>query len=334
MPLLTFDNGIYCEKGDFYIDPWKKVKRALITHAHADHARWGSSYYLAHKDTVPILKHRLGDIHAEATEYGTEHSINGVKVSFHPAGHVIGSAQIRVEYRGEVWVVSGDYKTEDDGVAQAFEPVKCNVFISETTFGLPIYKWDPQVEVFNGINEWWRQNKEAGKASVLFGYSLGKAQRLIQNVDDSIGPIFTHGAVEGINEVYRNHGIDIRATKKFTEVEDKKAFAGSLVIAPPSAEGGAWIKRVGDFSSAVASGWMAVRGMRRRRAVDRGFVLSDHADWTGLNTAIKECEADCIILTHGYTATFTKWLRENNYKAYEIKTAYGEEEITEEATPE
>jgi putative mRNA 3-end processing factor len=327
VPLLSFTKkGIYCEKGDFYIDPWKGVNRAIITHAHSDHARWGSDYYLAHKDTVPILKLRLGNVNTESTEYGKTHLINGVKVSFHPAGHVIGSAQVRVDYKGEVWVFSGDYKLEADNLSQPFEPVKCHTFISETTFGLPVYKWDEQNLVMNQINEWWKQNAERGIASVLFGYALGKAQRIIQNIDHNIGAVYTHGAVENINETYRQHGIAIKPTLKFTDIENKKDFAGSIIIVPPSAEGGPWIKRIGEFSSAIASGWMAIRGMRRRRAVDRGFILSDHADWNGLNTAINATEAECIYLTHGYTNVFCRWLRANNKNAFEAKTAYGEEE--------
>ncbi|MBA3901599.1 MAG: ligase-associated DNA damage response exonuclease, partial [Bacteroidetes bacterium] len=273
LPLLSFNKaGIYCEKGDFYIDPWKKVNRAVITHAHSDHAREGSKYYMAHKDTVPVLKQRLGPVVTESTEYGKKHSINGVKVSFHPAGHIIGSSQIRIEYKGEVWVVSGDYKLENDNVSQPFEPVKCDVFISETTFGLPIYKWKPQKEVFEEINAWWKKNAEEHKASVLYGYSLGKAQRIIQNIDFQIGPVYTHGAVENINQIFRDGGFPIKPTQSLVSVENKNDFNKSLVIAPPSAEGGKWLKRLGSYSTAMASGWMAVRGMRRRRPVDRGFV--------------------------------------------------------------
>jgi putative mRNA 3-end processing factor len=327
MPLLSFTNkGIYCEQGDFYIDPWKGVKKAVITHAHSDHARWGSQMYLAHKDTVPILKLRLGNIVTTSAEYGHSHLLNGVKVSFHPAGHVIGSAQVRVEYKGEIWVFSGDYKTEPDNVCEAFEPIKCHTFISETTFGLPVYKWDEQALVMNQINEWWKQNADAGIASVIFAYALGKAQRILQNIDHTIGPVFTHGAVENINEQYRQHGIIIKPTIRFTAVENKKDFSKSLIIVPPSAEGGAWMQRIGDFSSGIASGWMAIRGMRRRRAVNRGFVLSDHADWNGLNKAIEATDAEKIYLTHGYTSVFCRWLRENNKKAFEVKTGYGEEE--------
>ena len=324
--LLTFNqSGIYCEKGDFYIDPWKKVKHAIITHAHSDHARRGNQYYLAHQDTVPILKQRLGKIHAEQIAYGVKFKIKGVTVSLHPAGHIIGSAQIRIEYKGEVWVVSGDYKLEDDGVAQAFEPVKCDSFVSETTFGLPVYKWRPQKEVIERINTWWNRNVREQRASVLYGYSLGKAQRIIQSIDSSIGPIYTHGAVENINQAYREHGIAIKPTQRLIEVSSKNSFKGSLIIAPPSAEGGKWLKRLGDYSTGIASGWMAIRGMRRRRSVDRGFILSDHADWNALNTAIKESGASCIYLTHGYTTPLSRWLREQDIRAYEVKTAYGEE---------
>ncbi|RYD93049.1 MAG: DNA ligase-associated DEXH box helicase, partial [Sphingobacteriales bacterium] len=196
MPLIEFsEKGLYCRAGGFYIDPWRPVDRALITHAHSDHARWGSKYYLAQHDSIPIMQVRLGPNHYQGVGYGETTYINGVRVSFHPAGHIIGSAQIRVEYEGEVWVVSGDYKTENDGISGAFEPVPCQHFVTESTFGLPIYNWKPQAEIYRSMQEWILKNKSLGKSSIFIAYSLGKAQRLLQPLSEVSERILVHGAV-------------------------------------------------------------------------------------------------------------------------------------------
>jgi putative mRNA 3-end processing factor len=326
--LLIFSpRGIYCPVGDFFIDPWKPVKKALITHAHADHSRWGMQHYLAHHDSIPIMKHRLGqEISVLGVAYGEKVEINGVKVSFHPAGHIIGSAQIRVEYQGEVWVASGDYKVEDDGLATPFEAIPCHAFISETTFGLPVYRWAPQQQVMAEINDWWAENARQGRASLIMAYALGKAQRILQQVDHQIGTVFTHGAVENVNEAFRAHGIDLKASERITAQHKKKDLAGGLVIAPGSAIGTPWARKLGNYSLGIASGWMSLRGARRRRAADRGFVLSDHADWQGLNQAIKATGAERVYLTHGYTEQFARWLHSQGYEAYVEQTRYGEEE--------
>ncbi|WP_306416716.1 ligase-associated DNA damage response exonuclease [Fulvivirga maritima] len=292
--LLQFtERGIYCPQADIYIDPWRPVDRALITHGHADHSRRGHKYYLCTEAAIPVIKYRLGqDINVETVKFGEVKIINGVKFSFHPAGHIIGSAQIRVEYKGEVWVASGDYKVAADGLTETFEPVKCHTFITESTFGLPIYKWKSQKDEFEEINSWWRTNQENGKVTVLTGYALGKAQRIIQNLDHSIGTVYTHGAVENVNEVIRNQGVDLKSTVRVTQDIPKENFKGNIVVATPSAIGSPWMKKFMPYSVGVASGWMSLRGARRRRAVDRGFVLSDHADWDELNTAVKATEAE------------------------------------------
>lgn len=323
IPLLKFtDRGIYCRQANIYIDPWKPVDYALITHGHADHARWGSKKYLCHTLTKKIIEFRLGNINCQTIKYYEVVRINGVMFSFHPAGHVIGSAQIRVEYKGEVWVASGDYKVENDGISQAFEPVKCHTFITECTFGLPIFNWKPQQEVFDQINTWWRQNKAEGKSSLLFGYSLGKAQRLLQNVDASIGDIYTHAAVENINELFREEGIKLPKTIRVTKEIQKENFKGNLILAPPGTMGSTWTKKMQPFSTGITSGWMNLRGARRRRGADRGFILSDHADWSGLLSAIKNTGAENIITTHGYTAIFTSYLNSIGYNAKVENTAF------------
>jgi putative mRNA 3-end processing factor len=327
--LLKFTKeGIYCPKAGVYIDPWSSVDRAIITHAHSDHARAGSRFYLAQKKTLPILKHRLGNnIHAEGIDYNKVTEINGVRISLHPAGHIPGSAQVRLEYKGEVAVVSGDYKLENDGLSQAFEPVKCNTFVTESTFGLPVYKWKKQEEVFMEMNNWWKQNKEKDRVSVICGYSLGKAQRILFNVDKTIGKIFCHGAITMINEIMINEGENLPVVEKVNSSHSKKDFEGALIIAPPSAAGNNWLNKFEPYSLGFASGWMNVRGFKRRQSIDRGFALSDHADWTGLNEAVKETGADKIYVTHGYTSVFVKWLKEKGYDADELFSKFGEEEV-------
>ncbi|OAV43333.1 ligase-associated DNA damage response exonuclease [Lewinella sp. 4G2] len=323
MALLTFtDRGIFCERANVYIDPWKPVDYAMITHGHADHSRWGSKHYLCTRTAAPVINYRLGDVNIETVEYGEVKTINGVKFSFHPAGHIIGSAQIRVEYKGEIWVASGDYKLEDDGLSEAYEPVKCQHFITESTFGLPVYRWVPQEEVFADINDWWRANKEDNQVSVVTAYALGKAQRLLQGLDPSLGTIYTHGAIENTNEVIRAQGIDLPPTVRVTQAIDKKEYPGNMVIATPGAVGQTWMKKFGRARVGAASGWMTLRGARRRRGADRGFVLSDHCDWPSLLEAIDLTGADNIYVTHGYTALFSKYLRGLGYNAVELETEY------------
>ncbi|MET3431075.1 putative mRNA 3-end processing factor [Herbaspirillum seropedicae] len=333
--------GLYCVPGDFYIDPWRPVARAVITHAHADHARVGHAHYLAAARGADILRARLGaDIALDTLAYGASLTHNGVRLSLHPAGHVLGSAQLRMEHQGQVWVASGDYKLEADGTCAPFEPVRCHTFITESTFGMPIYRWQPQAEIFEEINAWWRANAAQGRASVLFCYAFGKAQRILHGIDASIGPIVCHGAVEPLNRLYRQEGVALPETQTVSQGSPgskseggkrspSSAYAGSLVIAPPSAAGSPWMRRFGDYSDAFASGWMRLRGTRRRRGVDRGFVLSDHADWPALQQAIAATQAERIIVTHGQVATMVRWLRQNGLDAGAFATEYGDEAIEE-----
>ena len=322
MALLQFTNeGIWCERARIYIDPWRPVEKALITHGHSDHSRYGHKHYLCTDIAAPVIKYRLGKINLQTIKYGEVTQINGVDFSFHPAGHIPGSAQIRVAYKGEVWVASGDYKTVDDGLSTAFEPIKCNTFITECTFGLPIYKWKKQSQILDDINLWWKNNREAGKVSFISAYSLGKAQRILRGLDHSIGKIYTHTAVENVNKIIRNQGINLKETIQITKETNKKDLIGNVVIAPPAAIGSNWSKKMVPQSVGVASGWMAIRGARRRRAVDRGFVLSDHADWDGLNAAIEATGASRVICTHGFTDVFAKWLKE---KGLDARTEYTE----------
>ncbi len=321
-PLLEFtDRGIYCEIADVYLDPWKPVPKALISHGHSDHSRPGHGQYITHHNNIPILKHRLGPVPVVGAGWGEPIQIRGARFSFHPSGHIVGASQIRVEYRGEVWVFSGDYKTEADGLATPFEPVRCHTFITECTFGLPAFSWRPQQAVMDDINTWWSGVRREGRTAVLFAYSLGKAQRLLAHLDPDIGLVYTHGAIENMTDVVRPL-VELPATKRITRETQKKELVGNLVLAPPSAHGSAWLRKMAPYETASASGWMAFRGARRRRAVDRGFVLSDHCDWSGLLQSIRATGAERIICTHGYTDIFARFLREEGYDARTGATQY------------
>ena len=323
MSVLEFrPEGIYCSQGDFYIDPWRPVDKALITHGHADHARFGSKKYLCTDIAAPVIRHRLGTVVIETIPYEKELSLNGVSVSFYPAGHVPGSAQILIEIKGERWVVSGDYKVVDDGLSTPFKPIKCHSFISECTFGLPAFNWSPQEQVFKEINSWWHQCISDGLTPILAAYGLGKAQRLIAGLDTNIGPILTHGAIEKTNQIMRDQKIAIPETFLVTSKLDLANFKNAIVLAPPSALSTSWVKKFGKISTGYASGWMAIRGIKRRRAADKGFVISDHADWNGLNLAIEETEAEKIFVTHGYTDSFSKWLQFKGLNASVVKTEF------------
>jgi len=315
--------GLYCAQGDFYVDPWRPVDFAVVTHAHSDHARPGSRYYLASEPGKPVLQLRLdADARIESVPYGIPVVRNGVRISLHPAGHILGAAQIRIEYVGEVWVVSGDYKLEPEKTCAPFEPVKCHTFITESTFGLPIYRWRSQGEIFAEINSWWQTNRAQGRTSVIYAYSLGKAQRVLSGLDSSIGPIFVHGSVARLLPAYSAAGVNLPGIQSIT---NETAKAGGLVIAPSSVQGSPWLRRFGEISSAAVSGWMQIRGARRRAALDRGFVLSDHADWDSLLYTIRSTGASRIQVTHGYVSPLVRFLQENGWQAEALPTLFSGE---------
>lgn len=324
-PLLRPDDrGLFCAAGGFYIDPWKPVERAVISHAHGDHARWGSEAYLGAEPSVPVLRRRLGEAaKIEGVPFGERVRIGRVTVSFHPAGHILGSAQVRVEKGGEVWVFSGDYKRAADPSCEPFEPVPCRVFITEATFALPIYRWDPASEVAREILAWWEANREAGRASVLFCYALGKAQRILAELAGITDrTVFVHGSIEPLNECYRRAGVAMLPTRPVAETTRGQSFAGELILAPPSAGGSTWMRRFGPAGTAFASGWMRVRGTRRRRGFDRGFVISDHADWPDLLRTIAETGAERVLTTHGYADSLARYLREQGRTAGTLATPF------------
>ncbi len=322
--------GLYCAAGDFYIDPWQPVAHALVTHAHGDHLRPGHGRYLTSEAGLHVVRRRVGPVDLQGLPYGETITHRGVRVSFHPAGHVLGSAQIRLEHAGQVWVVSGDYKTGPDATCAPFEPVRCDVFVTESTFGLPVFRWAPQQEVFDALNAWWQDNAAAGRASIVYAYSFGKAQRVLAGLDPRIGPLVVHGAVAAMDEAYRESGVELPPTRSVLETPPAD-LRRCLVVAPPSAQGSAWTKRFGEHGDAFASGWMLLRGARRRRNVDRGFILSDHADWPGLLEAIAASGAPRVIVTHGYVDPLVRYLREQGLESGAFKTAYGDDEDAAEA---
>jgi putative mRNA 3-end processing factor len=327
MPLVEFtDKGLYCAQGRFYIDPWRPVDKAVITHAHSDHARAGSGSYLCHRLTVPLLELRLGPHAYQGVEWGEAVYLNGVRVSLHPAGHVIGSSQVRMEYKGEVWVVSGDYKTEDDGISGAFEPLRCQVFITESTFGLPIYHWDPQPALFRSLQNWVAENRARDKTSVLIAYSLGKAQRLLSGLEPTGVDVYVHGAIWNVHQTLVAAGVLLPPVQRVMPDMPKEWFRGKVVIAPSGAEDSPWMRRFPSYAVGICSGWMQVRGNVRRRNADAGFAMSDHADWKGLLGAIEATGAEKVFVTHGFQAALSRYLNERGIEAAEVRTEYGEDE--------
>lgn len=320
--------GLYCPQARIYIDPWRPVEKAVITHAHSDHARPGSKHYLSHHDSAGILRYRLGDISLQTIAYNETILINGVRLSLHPAGHIIGSAQVRLEYQGEVWVISGDYKVKPDGYSQPFEPVRCHHFVTESTFGLPIYRFPEATEVNKKMNDWIRTNAAEGYNSVLIGYALGKAQRILRGLNTDL-PVLLHTTIYNTNEAL---GFDNSPYLKFTPDYTRDLLNPGVVVATSTAIGSPWLRRFEPYRIAFCSGWMQLRGARRRRNADMGFIMSDHADWTGLNEAVLATGASNIYVTHGYQNIFARWLRENHgLNAVEVETQFEGESIANES---
>lgn len=321
--------GIYCVPGRFYIDPWRPVDRAVITHGHSDHARWGMKRYLCHYYTVPILQSRIGtDIAVQGIGYNEPITVNGVKVSLHPAGHIIGSAQVRMEYRGKITVVSGDYKIQDDGLSTPFEVVTCDEFVTESTFGLPIYNWLTVAQQNEQLKQWVLNNRANGKTSVLIGYSLGKAQRIMKALE-GIAPLHVHYSIARLNQAYESAGIKLPDYQVADLREDVRHLDREIVILPPSLFDSNVIRKIPNKADAICSGWMQVRGARRWRSADAGFAISDHADWNGLLDVIRATGAQKVYVTHGQTAVFTKYLNETGIPAEEVRTEFGSEEEPE-----
>jgi putative mRNA 3-end processing factor len=338
--LESGEHGLFCVEGGFYVDPWRRVERAVVTHAHSDHATPGCDSYLTSARGEHVLRARMGaSAVIETVGYGEARVMGNVRVSLHPAGHILGSSQVRLERvsgsehgpEGEVLVFSGDYKAHaSDATCEAFEPVRCHTFITESTFGLPIYRWEPQESVFEQINRWWRENREAERTSVVYAYALGKAQRLLAGIDASIGPIGVHGSVARLNAAYEAAGVGLPRVLPTTGSSRAELRGRGLVVAPPSVNASMWLRNLGGregVSTAFASGWMRVRGARRWLNVDRGFVLSDHADWPGLLDAIHATGATRIGVTHGSSDALARYLGESGVDAYTVASRYEGERI-------
>lgn len=323
--------GLYCPAGDFYIDPHRPVPRAVITHAHSDHARWGCERYLAAEASEHLLRMRMSpEAEFHFVPYGETVRQLGAAIQFHPAGHILGSAQVRVEVDGEVAVVAGDYKLGTDATCESFVPLKCHLFVTESTFALPVYRWREQTEVFDAINAWWKQSADQGKCCLLYGYAVGKSQRLLAGLEPDIGPIYTHGAVEKGVAAYRASGVELPKTTYVGGLNKKHDWSRGIVIAVPSAHGTPWTRRFGTTSSAMASGWMMIRGTRRRRAADRGFVLSDHVDWPSFLKAIELCDPDRVWVHHGYAAIAARYLQSLGRDAVAIDRSSQRSDLEEE----
>jgi putative mRNA 3-end processing factor len=316
--------GLYCPSGDFHIDPWAPVARAVITHAHGDHARPDSAAYMCSAPCASLLARRFGpSTIIEPQPYGTPITLGATRVSFHPAGHILGSAQVRIEGPGGIWVVTGDFKRAPDPTCDAFEPVGCDTFVTESTFGLPIYRWDPTADVMREIVSWWDENRARDVASILFCYTIGKAQRLLAELTTYTDrPVLVHGTLLPTLDVYRAAGVTMLETSALIERPRGSSVAGALVLAPLSARGTPWMRRLGDLSDGFASGLMRVRGVRRQRGFDRGFVLSDHADWSELLQTIEETGAARVLTTHGYAEPLARFLKEKGLVSGVIRTAW------------
>lgn len=333
--VIATDAGLYCPAGDFYIDPQHKVSRAVVTHAHADHARPGMGHYWASQSSVGLMRLRVGrDAPMTLVPYGERITLGRATVSLHPAGHVLGSAQIRIEVDGEVWVVSGDYKRCVDPSCEPFEPVRCGTFITEATFAQPIYQWDAPGVVAQQIFDWWQQCKADGKAAVLFCYALGKAQRVLAELmpffdadalaRGEIEPVLLHDAMTPLVAAYRKAGVRMLPTEAVGTPPKGSVFAGRLILAPPGARGTPWLRRFTPCATGFASGWMRVSGNRRSQAYDRGFTLSDHSDWPGLIRTIEQTGAKRVLAMHGDSETLLAYLRAKGIEAAALKTAPAE----------
>jgi putative mRNA 3-end processing factor len=325
MALLEFAaNGLYCPAGDFYIDPWGPADRAILTHAHAAAPHAAARSYLTAKPGEALLRARLDpDAVIESIDYGVAITIGRVRVSLHPAGHTLGSSQVRLEHAGEVWVVSGHYKLVPDPTCTPFEPLRCHTFVTEATYGLPIFRWRSDAEILDAIHLWWRANQEAGRASLLFAHRTGKAQRLLAGLDASLGPIYCHDAIESVNQIYRGQGISLAPTKPASANGDPRR---ALILAPPSVHNSPWSRRFAPASTALASGWMRIRGTRRRRSLDRGFAFSDHADWPALLSAIHETRAERVWVTGGFRNPVARWIAEHGGDARAVEGQWEEAE--------
>lgn len=322
IPFEVKTEGLYCSAGDFYIDAWRSVPLCVVTHGHGDHARYGHKHYLAANDSLEILKHRLGkNLPIQTLSYGEKIKVKNCWVSLHPAGHILGSAQVRIETKEGVFVISGDYKRVPDSTCEPFEVVECDLFVTESTFALPVYHWQKNEVIGKEIYDWWQDNAKEDHPSVLFCYALGKAQRVLSILSALTDrTVYLHGAIFPLSQIYERKGINMVAFQAVSDQDKSKSFSKDLILAPPSAAGSPWLRRFPSFRTASASGWMQIRGMKKRKGMDRGFVLSDHADWDGLIRTISETKAKQVLTTHGSGEVLARYLKEQQgLDAFELK---------------
>jgi len=309
-------SGLYCPQGDFYIDPWRRVPRAIVTHAHADHARPGCDRYLCASPGKLLLRERVGSrAPIDTLRFHESIVINGVHVSLASSGHILGAAQVVLEHGGVTWAVTGDYKTQADPTCDPFQQVEADVLITESTFGLPLYRWQDPDAIAAQINQWWRDNQQNGRTSVLLAYSLGKAQRLAAMIDPSIGQIVAHGAVMKMVRAYRDSGVRLPPIDAVPSSARKVGGGRALVIAPPSVRGSRWLRLFGDVKVAMVSGWMFLQSEWHTRGFEHGFAISDHADFPGLISVIEGSRARRVLVTHGTSESLAELLRQRGLDA-------------------
>jgi putative mRNA 3-end processing factor len=305
------DGNLYCELADIWIDPSKPVKRALITHAHFDHFTFGCEEYFSTKETAILIKKRVeDDLNIKEFDYGEEFKVNGINISFHPSGHILGSSQIRFIFAEEKWLITGDFKLQNDETCKKYEIVKTDYLISECTFGLPIFKWDETKKIATNISNWITNSPD--KTSLLFCYSLGKAQRLLNEISKTNfeGNIYSHKSIHKMNDCYRQLGICIKDTIKIENKKKIDQLKGNLILLPPSLSKGSYLKNLKNIQTAFASGWMSIRALRNRSGYDKGFAISDHADWNGILEVVKKSEAKNVFFHHGDSEVLSKYLSE------------------------
>ena len=306
-------SGLYCELADAWIDPNKPVKRALITHAHMDHFTYGCDEYISTYETAAIIKERIGkEINIKTYDYEKEFKINGIKISFHPSGHILGSSQIKFSFAEEIWLITGDFKRQKDETCKEYEIVKTDYLISESTFGLPIFKWDEPQKTALDITKWINSSQE--KTSILFCYSLGKAQRLLNEISKTKfkNNIYTHNSIYKMNKCYEKLGIEIIDTKKFDMNKNRENLKGSLILLPPALIKNSSLKNFKDIQTGFASGWMSIRALRKRSGYEKGFPISDHADWNDILNTIKDSQAKNVFFNHGDSEALNRYLKENS----------------------
>ena len=302
--------GLYCESANIWIDPYKSVEKAIITHAHSDHFTNGCREYICSIETGLLLKKRFGNnINLKTVEYDKKFLINGINFSLHPSGHILGSSQIKIMTDSETWLITSDFKRQKDKTCKSYERLKTDFLICESTFGLPIFNWESTNKIIDKITKWVNQSEDS--TSILFCYSLGKAQRLLSELNrQNFKNIYVHKSINNINTIYKNLGIELEEAKIFDNNLEINNLKDCLLLLPPSLNNQNFLKKFKRFQTGFASGWMSIRALKKRSGFDKGFTISDHADWNGLIKTIKESEAKRVFLNHGDGESLANFLRD------------------------